>query len=465
MDCRQAYDGRVRFAKRGGCAEGSLGALGPRARLTRASALGCTLAPEVPLVLHAVSRADPYAALRFPNFRRYITGLLALTVSIHIQGTIVGWQVYDLTGDPLALGLIGLAEALPFMVSALWSGHVADRYDRRRVVLWSMGVLVGCSLGLLGLSLMTAAPTFWRVAGIYGVIIVSGVARAFLHPARQALGAELIPRAVYPNAITWRTTTWQASAVLGPALGGLLYAVGGPALAYGLDTVLMLVGMAWLFRVRHVSPTRPPVDGPMVQSLLSGIRFVRREKRLLGAMTLDLFAVLFGGATALLPIFAKDILDVGPTGLGLLRAMPAVGAVTMSIVLVRWPITRRVGRAMLWAIALYGVSMLGFALSETVWISCVMLACAGCFDMVGVVVRSTLLTVVTPEHMLGRVSAVNSVFVGSANEIGAFESGVTAKLLGTVNSVLFGGIATLGVVAWVGRAFPALRRMDGWPEH
>jgi MFS family permease len=412
-----------------------------------------------------VSRADPYAALRFPNFRRYISGLLALTVSIHIQGTIVGWQIYDLTGDPLALGLIGLAEALPFVVSALWSGHVADRYDRRLVVLWSMGVLVVCSLALLSVALLTSVPSAWRIASIYAVIIVSGVARAFLHPARQALGSELIPRAVFPNAIAWRTTTWQASAVLGPALGGLLYATGGAALAYGLDTVLMLVGMVWVFRVRHTSPTRAPVEGMMLDSLLSGIRFVRSEKRLFGAMTLDLFAVLFGGATALLPIFAKDILAIGPTGLGLLRAMPAVGAVLMSIVLVRTPITRHVGRAMLAAITCYGLSMIGFALSNTLWISCVMLACAGCFDMIGVVVRSTLLTVVTPEHMLGRVSAVNSIFVGSSNEIGAFESGLTAKLLGTVNSVLFGGLATLGVVAWVSRAFPALRRLDGWPEH
>ncbi len=412
-----------------------------------------------------MSRADPYAALRFPNFRRYIWGLFALTVSIHIQGTIVGWQVYDLTGDPLALGLIGLAEALPFMVSALWSGHVADRHDRRRVVLWSMGVLVACSLALLGIALLSNAPTGWRVAGIYAVIVASGVARAFLHPARQALGSELIPRAIFPNAIAWRTTTWQASAVLGPALGGMLYAAGGAALAYLLDTILMLVGMWWLFRVRHTSPVRAPVDGVMLESLLSGIRFVRSERRLFGAMTLDLFAVLFGGATALLPIFAKDILAVGPTGLGLLRAMPAVGAVLMSIALVRRPITRHVGRTMLVAITCYGLSMIGFALSGTLWLSCLLLAAAGCFDMIGVVVRSTLLTVVTPEHMLGRVSAVNSIFVGSSNEIGAFESGVTAKLLGTVNSVLVGGVATLGVVAWVGRAFPALRRMDRWPEH
>jgi MFS family permease len=411
-----------------------------------------------------VSRADPYAALRFPNFRRYIIGLLALTVSIHVQGTVVGWQIYDLTGDPLALGMIGLAEALPFILSALWAGHYADQHDRRRIVLWAMGVLVCCSAALLILARADAMLTAARVTAIYAVIVVSGVARAFLHPARQALSAELVPRAVYPNAITWRTTTWQASAVLGPALGGALYAIGGAALAYAMDTALMVAGLGVILMVRHVSPLRPPLDGPVIESLLSGLRFVRNEQRLLGALTLDLFAVFFGGATALLPIFAKDILLVGPTGLGVLRAMPAVGAIIMSVAMVRWPMTRRVGAVMLWSVVCYGIATIGFALSTVFWLSAVMLALAGAFDMVSVVVRSTLLTVVTPEPMLGRVSAVNSIFVGSSNEIGAFESGVAAKLLGTVPSVIFGGVATVGVAGVVGRAFPSLRRLDAYPE-
>lgn len=411
-----------------------------------------------------MSRADPYAALRFPNFRRYIVGLFALTVSIQVQGTVVGWQVYDLTHDPLALGLIGLAEALPFILSALWAGHVADQHDRRRIVLWAMGVLVACSIALLILSRVDGLLTSARVTAIYLVIIVSGVARAFLHPARQALSAELVPRAVYPNAITWRTTIWQASSVLGPALGGLLYALGGATLAYAMDTVLMMGAFGVILIVRHVSPPRPPFDGPVMQSLLSGIRFVRNEQRLMGALTLDLLAVFFGGATALLPIFATDILEVGPTGLGVLRAMPAVGAVIMSAVMVRWPVNRRVGPMMFGSVVCYGVSMIGFALSDQFWLSCVLLAVAGSFDMVSVVVRSTLLTVVTPEPMLGRVSAVNSIFVGSSNEIGAFESGVAAKLLGTVPSVLFGGFATIGAAGVATRVFPELRRLDRYPE-
>lgn len=408
-------------------------------------------------------KADPYAALRYPNFRRYIVGLLALTLSIQVQGTIVGWQIYDLTGDPLALGLIGLAEALPFIGAALWAGHFADRHDRRRQVLWSMVALVGCSAALLGLALAHDMTTSLRVSAIFAVIVVSGVARSFLQPARVALGAELVPRAIYANAIAWRASTWQAAAVLGPAIGGLLYAIGGAELAYGVDTVLMIAGIGWILAMRHRSPARPPVDGPVIASLLSGLRFVGREPMILGALSLDLFAVFFGGAVALLPIFAKDILNVGPTGLGLLRAAPAVGAILVSIVLARSPVVRRNGPAMLISVALFGLATIGFALSRNFTLSLVLLGLTGAFDMVSVVIRSTLLQIVTPEPLLGRVSAVNSVFVGSSNEIGAFESGVAAKLLGTVPSVIFGGAATLVVVAVIAWRVPSLRMLDAMP--
>lgn len=408
---------------------------------------------------------DPYRALRYPNFRRYIAGLLALTISIQVQGTIVGWQVYDLTHDPLALGLIGLAEALPFISAALWAGHVADRYDRRRQVLWSMGVLVACSAALLMFALAHGMARPLRVGGIYTVIVVSGVARSFLNPARIALGAELVPRAVYPNAITWRATTWQVAAVIGPAVGGLLYAAGGAALAYGTDTAMMLIGMAWITAMQHRSPVRAAANVPVSESLVSGVRFVRSEPRILGAMSLDLFAVLFGGATALLPIFARDILHVDAIGLGLLRAAPAAGAVLVSGVLALKPVTRRMGRVMFANVICFGLATIGFALSRNFMLSVAFLAATGAFDMVSVVIRSTLMQVVTPEPLLGRVSAVNSIFVGSSNEIGAFESGVAAKLLGTVPSVVFGGAATLVVVAAIAWAFPALRRYDELPAH
>jgi MFS family permease len=412
-----------------------------------------------------VASPDPYASLRFPNFRRYIVGLLALTLSIQVQGTIVGWQIYDLTGDPLALGLVGLAEALPFIGAALWAGHFADRHDRRRQVLGSMAALVACSAALLALALAHDMATSLRITAIYVVIIISGVARSFLQPARIALGAELVPREMYGNAIAWRAATWQGASVIGPAVGGLLYAVGGAALAYGTDTALMLMGVAWVIAVRHTSPKRAPVDGPVVASLLSGLRFVRREPMLLGAMSLDLFAVFFGGAVALLPIFAKDVLHVGATGLGLLRAAPAVGAILISLLLAVTPVVRRNGPVMLASVALFGLATIGFALSRNVVLSMTLLALTGAFDMVSVVIRSTLLQIVTPEPLLGRVAAVNSVFVGSSNEIGAFESGVAARLLGTVPSVVFGGVATLVVVGVIAWGFPELRKLNLMPGH
>jgi MFS family permease len=409
--------------------------------------------------------ADPYAALRYPNFRRYVGGLLALIVSIQIQGTIVGWQIYDLTGDPLALGLVGLAEALPFISTALYAGHVADRRDRRHQVLWSMAALTLCSISLFVLALAHDMSNTLRVSAIYGVIIASGVARSFLQPARIALGAELVPRAVYANAITWRASTWQVAAVIGPAIGGLLYAIGGAPLAYAVDTALMIAGIAWIVSVQHKSPSRAPLQGAMSENLLSGLRFVRKQPVILGGLTLDLFAVFFGGAVALLPIFAKDILHVGPTGLGVLRAAPAAGAVVVSALLAVRPITRRMGPVILANVALFGAATIGFALSTSFWLSVVLLALTGAFDMVSVVIRSTVMQLLTPEPLLGRVSAVNSIFVGSSNEIGAFESGVAAKLLGTVPSVVCGGLATLGVVAVIARMFPSLRKLDAAPPH
>ncbi len=406
---------------------------------------------------------DPYAAIRYPNYRRYILGLLALTISVQVQGTIVGWQMYDLTHDPLALGLIGLAEALPFITAALWAGHVADRYDRRRQVLWSMAALCVCSAALFALALAHGMAKPLRVSAIYGIIIASGVSRSFLMPARVALGAELVPRDVYPNAIAWRASSWQVAAVIGPAIGGLLYAIGGAQLAYGTDTIVMLIGMAWIYSMVHQSPPRTPMAGPVAESVFSGLRFVRKEPMIFGALSLDLFAVFFGGATALLPIFAKDILHVGPTGLGILRAAPAAGAVLISLVLALRPVVRRSGVMMLGNVLLFGAATVGFALSRHFWLSVVMLALTGAFDMVSVVIRSTLLQVLTPEPLLGRVSAVNSVFVGSSNEIGAFESGFAAKLMGTVPSVVFGGAATFAVVAAIAWRFPQLRKLDELP--
>lgn len=410
-----------------------------------------------------VAERDAFAALRVPAFRRYIVCLLALTLGIQIQGTVVGWQVYDLTHDPLALGLIGLAEALPAIATALYAGHVADTRDRRTIALIALVVLVACSVGLWVLSrpLVAGAPIAQpdRLHAIYAVIVVSGIARAFLQPARQALSAELVPRELYPNAITWRSGSWQLAAVLGPALGGLLYAAGGTTLAYAVDAALMITSVAVLLTVHHVPPPREPTHENMFASLTSGLRFVFREPIILGALSLDLFSVFFGGAMALLPVFAAEILHVGPAGLGVLRAAPAAGAVVTSVLLTRFPPFQNTGRTLLLAVAGFGACMIGFGLSRNVALSAVLLWASGAFDMVSVVVRSTLLQVRTPIELMGRVSAVNQIFIGSSNEIGGFESGVTARWFGTAQSVVFGGFATLAVVAFIAWRLPSLRQL------
>jgi MFS family permease len=406
---------------------------------------------------------DPYAALRYPLFVRYIVVLFTLTLGIQIQGTVVGWQVYDLTKDPLALGMIGLAEALPAISLALWGGHVADRHDRRRVALVALWVLVGCSVALwmlagtrpLGVEMLTGA----RLTAIYGVIIVSGVARAFLQPARQALSAELVPRTLFSNAITWRSGSWQLAAVLGPALGGLLYATGGIRLAYAVDVSLMVFATTVLITISHRSPERGVAHEGIWDSVTGGVKFVFREPVLLGALTLDLFSVFFGGAVALLPIFAAEILEVDPTGLGILRGAPAVGAVLTSIALARRKDWARTGHVLLWSVTGFGTCMVLFGLSTSFYLSVALLIASGMFDMVSVVIRSTLLQSRTPEALLGRVSSVNQIFVGSSNEIGMFESGVTARWWGASPSVIVGGVATLGVVGVIAWFVPTLRRL------
>jgi MFS family permease len=294
---------------------------------------------------------------------------------------------------------------------------------------------------------------------IYLVIFASGIARSFLQPSRTALSAELVPRPLYPNAVTWRSSTWQLAAVLGPALGGIIYGFGSVTAAYTVDASLMLLGVLAIARIQHAVAARRHGGESVRQSLASGIRFVRTQPVVLGAMALDLFSVLFGGATALLPIFADTILHVGPEGLGILRAAPAAGAVVMSLALAHRPPLERAGRTLLVNVALFGISMIVFGLSRSFVLSLAVLAVSGMVDTVSVVVRSTLLQVLTPEHLLGRVSSVNAIFIGSSNEIGAFESGLAAKLLGTVPSVVLGGLATLLVVTVTAIRVPELRRL------
>src|SRR5579862_7280450 len=341
--------------------------------------------PEPPLRAHAGS---PYASLRIPDFRRFVFGLFAFTMAIQIQGTVVGWQIYELTHDKLALGLIGLAEALPFIGAALYAGHLADRHDRRRIAVAALTLLVACAVALLVLPIVL--PATLLLPWIYGTIVVSGLGRSFLLPARQALGAELVPRHLYGNAITWRSGAWQLAAVLGPAVGGLLYAAGGPTLTYAADAVLMAVGLVSIAGLRHRSPIHHANTEAVLQSLATGIRFVWGDQVILGALSLDLFSVLFGGATALLPVFAEDILRVGPEGLGLLRAAPAIGAVATSVCLAYARPFSRTGVVLLRSVGAFGVCMIVFGLSTSFPLSVVALTLSGASDMVSVFIRSTL---------------------------------------------------------------------------
>jgi len=405
-------------------------------------------------------RHDSYASFRYSNFRWYIASLLTVTFATQVQGLVVGWQIYEHTRDPLSLGLVGLAEALPFIGVSLYAGHVTDRVNRRTLAVVATATLLACAAALLAITLhprLLASGTVWP---IYAVVFASGIGRSFLQPARTALGAEIVPRELYPNAVAWRSSVWQVAAVLGPAGGGFMYGFGGARFAYVVDVALMVVGLLTLLRILHEPPVREAVEEVSIwENLTVGIRFLKGQPILLAAQTLDLFSVLFGGAVALLPVFAAEVLHVGPQGLGLLRAAPAVGAVGMSVWMAHRPPMQRAGRTLLVCVALFGGSMIGFGLSRSFALSLGLLVFSGMVDQVSVVIRSTLLTVLTPVELLGRVSAVNSIFVGSSNEIGQFESGVAARLLGTVPSVVFGGAMTLLVVTVMALKVPEIRRL------
>jgi MFS family permease len=414
---------------------------------------------DTPPFVGPVQPHDPYAALRHRDFRWFIVSLFTMVVGSQAQAVVVGWQVYALTHDPLSLGLIGLAEALPFIGIALPAGYLADRRNRRSISVAMLLVLALCSVALVALSAIPGLLARVGVVPVYVIIFVTGVARGILQPARQALGADIIPRSMYQNAIAWRSSTWQTASVIGPALGGLLYGFAGAVASYGVAALLTLVALAAFLVVRYTPEPRSRTSTSMFDELLSGLRFVKSEHAILAALSLDLFSVFLGGAEALLPVFAAEILKVGPQGLGLLRAAPAAGAVTMGIFLAHRPPFQRAGRTMLLAVAVFALSIIGFGLSRDFYLSLALLALSGMADNVSVVIRSTLIQLLTPPHMLGRVSAVNSIFIGSSNELGAFESGVAARLLGAVPAVVLGGSAALAVVGLTARLVPRLRAL------
>ena len=376
------------------------------------------------------------------------------SIAFQIQGVAVGWQIYALTGSPFYLGLVGLAQFLPMFLLTLAVGHVADRYDRRMVVR-----LCQIVEGLAAAALALGSFSGWQSKeSILAVVFVAGAARAFEAPTIHALVPGLVPALLIPRAVAWSASAHQTATILGPALGGLLYTA-GPTVAYATASILFLTASSLiaLIRIERTPPNREPVS---LQSLFAGVVFIRNKPVILGAISLDLFAVLLGGATALLPVYARDILVAGPWGLGLLRSAPAVGALAMSIFLARHMIEHRIGRIMFGAVVIFGVATIVFALSTSFALSIGALVVLGAADVISVVIRSSLVQIKTPDEMRGRVSAVNSMFIGTSNQLGEFESGLTAALFGVVPAVLIGGVGTIVVVIlWV-RLFPKLLRID-----
>ncbi len=398
---------------------------------------------------------DPYLALRRPAFRGFMVAMAMVFLAALVQTTAVQWQVLQMGQGYLSLGYVGLAEALPFLALTLVGGWTADQVDRRLLTLLALLVVLAGGLWLLWLSVHPPS-TPWP---FYAVQALSGLGRAFLRPASVAYGTELVPAEELPSAATWRTTVFTVSAISGPALAGLLLALGGPRLTYLTMCLLLLGGLAVILTL----PARPRVrtGTPLGEGLREGLRFVFSHQVILGALTLDLFGVLFGGAIGVLSAFAVEILGVGEVGYGLLRAAPSVGAVAASLWMAHRPPLRRAGATLLASVALYGLTWIGFALSQSFLVSLALLAVGGGLDGVSMVIRGQITQTLTPQPLMGRVLSVNSFFIGSSNELGAFESGLAAQLLGLANSVVFGGcmtLATVGLVAW---RMPGLRRLRG----
>ncbi|WP_291403961.1 MFS transporter [Daejeonella sp.] len=392
---------------------------------------------------------DPYVAMRFPEFRSYIAMRFLFTFAYQIQAVVVGWHIYQLTKDPLSLGLIGLAEAIPSITVTLYGGYIADKSDKKKLLVWIIASMLFCSAILAIVTtndVIQVIGQTWVILIMYGIIFCVGIARGFYSPTAFALMAQIIPKEHYTNSSTWNSGSWQTASIMGPAVGGLLYAFSGITACFIVIVSFIALALVCIkFFVKNYPATFIPKEN-IFKSLSEGIRFVFKSKMILGALSLDMFSVFFGGAVALMPIFAHDILKVGAEGLGFMRAAPALGAVVTMFILAKYPPMNKPWRNLLLAVAGFGISIICFGLSRNFYLSFLFLFFEGAFDSVSVIIRSTILQILTPEEMRGRVSAVNGIFINSSNEIGAFESGATARLMGTIPSVLFGGSMTLIIV-------------------
>ena len=409
--------------------------------------------PDAPEALRPSPGQDPYAVLRNRDFVLYLVGRLVASVGQQMLTVAVGWELYERTHSALALGLVGLTQMLPMLLFTLPAGHVADNFDRKRIIVLMNLVIACASVGLTIISAL-GAEVFW----IYGCLFAAGTARTFLWPASSAFLPHLVSRPLFSRAVAWSSGSFQLSSVAGPAAGGALIALSrhaAPVYAVNAAAALVCLALISLVRRHHRVANRERMT---LTSLIVGFRFVFDSPIILGTITLDLFAVLLGGATALLPVYAKDILKVGPTGLGLLQAALPLGSLLCALMLAHRPPMQKAGRAMLLAVAGFGLATIGFGLSHWFWLSFLMLFLCGYTDNISVVVRHTLVQLLTPDEKRGRVSAVNSLFIGTSNELGGFESGLVAHLLGPVFSVVSGGIGTILVVAAVAAIWPQIRK-------
>jgi MFS family permease len=403
--------------------------------------------------------ASKFGALRHRDFTLFLCARFLATVAVQMQSVAVGWQVYAMTSDPLDLGLVGLAQFAPFVPLVLVAGQVADRFDRRRIITLCFAVEMLCGLALIGFTL-TGLAAVWPVLA---VMALYGSARAFMMPASQAVVINLVPSEAFSNALALNSSVFQVAVITGPALGGVLY-LAGPGTVYGTVAALLGIASVLIGLLRKGPPKTGRREPVSLATLLEGLRFVRSRPVVFGAISLDLFAVLFGGATALLPAYASDVLHAGPTGLGLLRTAPGLGAALTALVLAFRPIGRRIGLWMFGGVVLFGAATVALGLSRSFPVSLAALVLMGTGDMVSVYIRHMLVQLETPDAIRGRVSAVNSVFIGASNELGEFESGLTAVWFGLVPAVIVGGGATLVVAALWMLGFPALRRMDEFPH-
>jgi len=419
-------------------------------------------APEQAASASDSEKRDAYAALRVRDFRLFLSGHLLSVLGVQMQTTAVGWQLYEKTNSELALGMVGLVQIIPMLGLALPAGQAADRFDRRKTLMSATTLAVIAAFGLAAVSAWGGA----NVPLIYTCLFLSGLARAFQGPARSSLMPQLVSYQTFSNAVSWNVSGFELSSMIGPALAGwLIYLLGGATPVYvfaGLGSVFYLLMLARLTRRSYAAESR--VSQTDLRTLVAGFRYVWNTKLLLGTMSLDMFAVLLGGAVALLPVYAKDILHVGPAGFGALQAAPSLGAIITALITAHMPPFKKAGRMLLWAVAGFGLATIVFGLSRNFWLSLAMLFLTGAFDNISVVVRHTLATILTPDEMRGRVSAVNGMFISASNELGRFESGAVAALFGPIFSVVSGGVGTLIVVATVTLSSPQLRRfgrLDG----